>query len=229
MHAPWPRLVQAVAESGQALVLSTLVMGLVLLTLAAGITGATLLVAARAALVQATDAAALAVLADARIGAELRITYVDYACRVGARGTAASCLPSVPRHSRLEVTGGGVFAAAASRGFGPLPGWAEAAGCQGTVWPGPLGRSAGTYRVCTGQRLVSAAPVWPAAATLEQTAQVWLDADTRSEALLWSVTVTAVRTGARGQATVYAAARVRPGLWPFARVAVAETAWPGPP
>ena len=121
--------------------------GLVLVLLLGGVVGAAFLVSARAALAKAADAAALAALEQTSTSATLRVSYVDYTCQwvyawasqggYPQRSGALSCTSS-PGQGTVPA-GGGAFTTGSGGAFGPQPGWAAAAGCVGTVWPGTVG------------------------------------------------------------------------------------------
>lgn|GEM_PF-5519180 len=212
-------------ESGQALVLSALAIGLVLVVLAFAVVGAAILVSARAALAKGADAAALAALKQSSVGATLQVSYVEYTCRWMQRFRTLACSGSSPGQTRESVTGA-AFATGPTGMFGPLPGWAASAGCVGTVWPGTVG-SAGVYRICTRQQVASAGLSDPSRTRMEHAAQEWLQANVQMDGPLNGATVTGVTVGQDGQVTVSATAGVRPGLLMFRQVSVAETAWPG--
>ncbi len=222
-------------ESGQSLVLGGMATGLVLILLSFGVMGGVSLVSARAALAEGADAAALAALGQSSATVTLRVSYVEYTCRESyqwgfqggglQRSRALSCTSS-PGQTMEAVSGGGAFAVGSGGPFGPLPGWAAAAGCVGTAWPGP-GGSAAVYRICTGQRVVSAGLTEPVRSQMEQTSQRWLQANVRMDGQLYEARVTGVTVGTEGQVTVEADARVRTGLLMLRSVSVAETAWPG--
>ena len=109
--------------------------------------GPAFLVGARAALAKAADAAALAALELTAAIATLRVSYVDYTCQwvypwasqggYPQRSGALSCTSS-PGQGTVPA-GGGAFTTGSGGAFGPQPGWAAAAGCVGTVWPGTVG------------------------------------------------------------------------------------------
>jgi len=210
-------------ESGQALVFSALVLGLLLLLLAFGMIGLGLLASARAALGKAADAAALAVLGQSTIGATLTVSYADYTCQ-GADGSVTCSV--TPGQTDVPVSDAGAFTTSPGGAFGPIPGWAAAAGCMGTQWPRSVD-VAGRYRICTGQRLASASVSAADPAILQRAAQAWLEANVRGDGQLYGARVRAITVGTDGQVTVVATARVRPGLLMFDRTSVAETAWPG--
>lgn len=207
-------------DSGQALALSAVAVGLVLLVLSLGVTGVCLLLSARAALGKAADAAALAALQQLDATLEFRVSYDTYTCDdFGACG-------SVPGARDVSATDGAAFQSAQSTGFGPLPGWAAAAGCIGTKWPDTPHR-AGTFAICTEQHAVGADLTGPGPRALRQVADEWLAANVRADGQLSKAHVTAAEVGAGGQVTVAASADVRPPLLLFRSVHVVETAWPG--
>ena len=211
-------------ERGQAVVLTALAMGLVLVGLCLGVIGAALEVSARAGLERAAEAAALGALQEAAsVSLLLTVSYDDYACAAPAGGRPCAGTPG----SATVTLGPGGGADAAEVGFGPVPGWAAAAGCNGTQWPGSA--PPGLYRICTGQRVVGAQVSTGGQSALQAAAQWWLQANAATDGDLAAVQVVEVTAGAAGQITVSASATLRPHLPLFGRVAASATAWPGLP
>lgn len=212
------------AEGGQALVLAALVTGLVSTALMVGVWGVALEVGARASLTKAVSAAALAALQGERVRLRLQVSFVDQRCRQVRRGTTCRATAGAATET---LAGAGAFAALPEGGFGPLPAWAAAAGCVGTLWPA-VPPPSGTYRVCLGQRLMGARLVPPAQGVLWAAARSYLAADAPAGGVLGGARVTAVRVGPVGQVTVQAAGSVRPALLWFRAVTASATAWPRP-
>ena len=205
-------------DSGQALAFSVVALSVVLLLLAMGVAAATCVLSARAALSKGATAAALADLGQAQVVLDLRVTYATYTCdRRRECGSFAG-------QTDVAASDGTSFTRQGDSGFGPIPGWAAAAGCIGTVWPGaPM--PAGEYRICTGQQVVGARLIAGDQTALRGLAEQWLDTNVRADRLLRSATVTAVDVGTQGEVTVQATGEVR-SLLPFLRtVRVSETAW----
>lgn len=210
-------------ESGQALIFSALAAGMLLLLLAFGTIGLGLLTSGRAALGKAADAAALAAIEQSSVGATLTVSYTDYVC-TGSHG-AMTCSGRSGR-ADVPITDASAFTAGQSGAFGPIPGWADMAGCVGTIWPRTV-HSEGTYRICTGQHLASASLSPADAGVVEKAAEQWLAANLQMDGQLSGAHITGLTVGKDGQVTVVAEAATRPSLLLFRQVTVTETAWPG--
>lgn len=210
------------ADGGQALVFGALALGILLAPLCLGVVAASAALSARAALGRAVAAAALAAVATERVAdVRLQVAFVAYACRSVPAGPVCQGQDGVVVVA--VAPGGGAGAPAGP--FGPLPGWAAAAGCAGTLWPGAA--PPGHYRICRGQALAGAvlAPADPAA--LASAARRYLDLNLAGDADLRGGRLLAVTPGPDGAVTVVATARTRlPG--PFGRVQVRAEAWPAP-
>lgn len=203
-------------ESGQALVLSTLMTGLVLVFLALGAIGVAFVISARSALSKGAAAGALAALEQTHASVQYEVSYVNYVCDTTCRGT--------PGQQTIDLSHVGTGDGQES-GFGPLPGWAAAAGCVGTQWSGSA--PAGSYQICSGKQAVGGGFTAPDPGAMQQAAEQWLEANVQTDGQLWNAHVTEVSVGSAGQVTVEAAADVRPTLLMFRSVRVSETAWPG--
>lgn len=210
------------ADGGQALVLGALALGILLAPLCLGVVAASAALAARAALGRAVAAAALAAAATERVAAvRVRVAFIEYACRPAPGAPACQGRPGAHVVSLAPGGAGG----GPSGLFGPLPGWAAAAGCVGTVWPGTA--PPGDHRICTGQSLVGAVLAPPEPAALASAAARYLDLNLAGDRDLSGGRLVAVVPGPDGAVTVVAAARTRlPG--PFGRVRASAEAWPSP-
>ena len=205
-------------DSGQALAFSVLALSLVSLLLAMGVAASACLISARAALSKGAAAAALADLAQARVVLDLQVTYDTYTC------DALQQCGSAAGQTDVTAADGTSFQRQGNSAFGPVPGWAAAAGCIGTTWPGaPM--PAGKYRICSRQKVVGARLVAGDPSVLQGLSERWLDANVRGDRLLRNAHVTKVVVGSAGQVTVDAVGEARSFLPLQSTVRVSETAW----
>ncbi len=217
------------AEDGQAAAFAALVLGGLLVFLLWAAIGISSLVQARAALAAAVDAAALAARqATATVQATLAVRYATYRC--GERPDGPGPVPrsilacaAAPGATTVRVSGT-AFGAAGGGLFGPDPAWAAAAGCVGTVWRQPAGP--GTWRICAGQVLVSAAVAPVGASALWEAAQAWLAAEA-AVAGLSAARILSVQAGSGGQVTLVAQAVAAVPLFGRRTLRASATAWPG--
>ncbi len=209
-------------SAGQALVLTVFFLGVLCLCALTATTTA-LAVSARARLAQAAAAAALAVVQHGSVRLRLEVRYVEYFCAAAANGRV-NCW-GAPGTVTITV-GTGAFTPVSAGEFGPLPGWAAAAGCLGTVWPLEV-HAPGTYRVCTGQAATGARLVLPDSATTQAIAEQWLSAGIGGSAQLRDPSVRSVTLGSGGQVTVTATAGLIPALPWLRALTVRASAWPG--
>jgi hypothetical protein len=206
-------------EAGQVMALVALCLGLrCCCAWAASVLA--LQVVARSRLQQAAAAAALAEVQHASVRMRLAVRYRDERCvrrtgRLECRATSGSL---------AETVTPAAFAIHNSVGFGALPGWAQQAGCVGTVWP--TGGRAGSYRICWGQRLLAASLLLPP--DPQGLAQQWLTAALTPDTLVRAPRVAAVKVDA-GRVLVTASARLRPGFPGADVLFVRASAWPGTP
>lgn len=213
-------------QAGQALVLGAVALGLLLVPLCMTVVAIGVTLSARAALERAAEAAALAAAgAETVASVDLVVRFTDYTCVRRPLGEASAACTAIPGSVEVSI-GPGQSEDAPPAGFGPVPGWAEAAGCVGTVWPGRA--EPGTYRVCTGQGVVGAQLAVPSTGVLQRVAQAWFLANAGWGGQLRSPRLLSVTAGADG--VVRVTAEARPALLPrgpFGDVQVTAEAWPG--
>ena len=213
--------------SGQALVFGLVTLAVVSALMLVVVLAVSIRMQARAALAAAVDAAAVAARqTSSGVTATLWVRFATHACRwSGATAVRTLRCDALEGGEVVQVASGDAFAGGAAFGFGPEPGWAAAAGCAGTLWHRPSGP--GSWRICAGQSLQSAAPAAPDPAAALSAARAWLAANLAGQSLLTEGTITHLSIGGQGQVTVAAAARLR---WPVlgaARISASATAWPG--
>ncbi len=207
-------------EAGQALVLVVLVIGIVLVPLTLALLAMSALVVAKSQLGQAADAAALAaVQAEPPGPVTLAVSWEIYTCVQQNMDT--ECAPVAPQTTDVTGTVSALFAATDSPGFGSLPGWAQRAGCVGTVWSG-AGVPPGAYPICLRQRVVAVgAPTVISTPMLLAASRAFV-ANVAFTPDLRGASLRSLRLGSEGEVKVAASAHLRRAL--FSRTVISATA-----